>query len=186
MCSCMYAYWCRNVFITDRHAQKTADLRNFDHIQVTYGKENYNKKCKKKCASTHAILTPGNKSLTALSLNGMNCTGYKPLDEMVGWHHQFNGHELGQTGRQWGARKPGALQSMALWRVGLDLVNEQQASIWRKSHSFRFERLHLKHKHKLPVQDRCTILDAWGWCTGTTQGDGVGAPRLIWGNIWLL
>ena len=26
----------------------------------------------------------------------------------------------------------------------------------------------------LPVQVRCTILDAWGWCTGTTQKDGMG------------
>ena len=24
------------------------------------------------------------------------------------------------------------------------------------------------------VQVRCTILDAWGWCTGMTQRDGVG------------
>ena len=28
--------------------------------------------------------------------------------------------------------------------------------------------------HELPVQVRCTILDAWGWCTGTTQRDGMG------------
>ena len=28
--------------------------------------------------------------------------------------------------------------------------------------------------NELPVQVRCTILDAWGWCTGTTQGDGMG------------
>ena len=27
---------------------------------------------------------------------------------------------------------------------------------------------------ELPVQVRCTILDAWGWCTGTTQRDGMG------------
>ena len=26
----------------------------------------------------------------------------------------------------------------------------------------------------LLVQVRCTILDAWGWCTGTTEGYGVG------------
>ena len=26
----------------------------------------------------------------------------------------------------------------------------------------------------LPAQVRCTLLDAWGWCTGTTQWDGVG------------
>ena len=26
----------------------------------------------------------------------------------------------------------------------------------------------------LPVQVRCMILDAWGWCTGITQRDGMG------------
>ena len=26
----------------------------------------------------------------------------------------------------------------------------------------------------MPVQVWCTILDAWGWCTGTTQRDGMG------------
>ena len=29
----------------------------------------------------------------------------------------------------------------------------------------------------MPVQVRCTILDAWGWCTGTTQRDGKGRER---------
>ena len=24
------------------------------------------------------------------------------------------------------------------------------------------------------AKDRCTILEAWGWCTGTTRGDGMG------------
>ena len=28
--------------------------------------------------------------------------------------------------------------------------------------------------NEMPVQVRCTILDAWGWCTGTTQRDGMG------------
>ena len=27
---------------------------------------------------------------------------------------------------------------------------------------------------KCEVQVRCTILDAWGWCTGTTQRNGMG------------
>jgi len=26
----------------------------------------------------------------------------------------------------------------------------------------------------MPVQVKCMILDAWGWCTGTTQRDGMG------------
>jgi len=43
----------------------------------------------------------------------------------------------------------------------------------------RFGRVTLKHveyhvRNELPVQVRCAILDAWGWCTGTTQRDGVG------------
>ena len=29
-------------------------------------------------------------------------------------------------------------------------------------------------RNELPVQVRCTILDAWGLCTGTTQRDGTG------------
>jgi len=32
-----------------------------------------------------------------------------------------------------------------------------------------------------PVQVRCTILDAWGWCTGTTQRDGMGMEE---GSRW--
>ena len=39
-------------------------------------------------------------------------------DEMVGWHHQLNGHESEQT--------PGMLQSMGLQRVGHNFVIEQQ------------------------------------------------------------
>ena len=40
-------------------------------------------------------------------------------------------------------------------------------------------RMALKHVkyhvwNELPVQVQCTILDAWGWCTGTTQRDGMG------------
>ena len=32
----------------------------------------------------------------------------------------------------------------------------------------------IKKKYKLPVQVRCRIQDAWGWCTGMTQRDGIG------------
>ena len=43
----------------------------------------------------------------------------------------------------------------------------------------RLGRMALKHVkyhvlNELPVQVRCTILDAWGWCTGMTQRDGMG------------
>ena len=44
-----------------------------------------------------------------------------PEDEMVGWHHQFNGHELVQT-----PGKPGVLQSRVSQRVGHNWATEQQ------------------------------------------------------------
>jgi len=50
-------------------------------------------------------------------------------DEIAGWHHRFNEHELGRTSRweAWcAAGKPGVLQSMGFHRVGHDLVTEQQ------------------------------------------------------------
>ena len=42
-------------------------------------------------------------------------------DEMVGWHHQFNGHKFKQTlGDSEGQRsKPGVLQSVGSQRVRL-------------------------------------------------------------------
>jgi len=48
--------------------------------------------------------------------------------EMVGWHHQFNGHELGQTARdgKGHGRLVCCMQSMGSQRVGHDLPNEQQ------------------------------------------------------------
>ena len=45
-------------------------------------------------------------------------------DEMVGWHHWYNGHELGQTSREWSTRRPVELQSMGLQRVGHDWTTE--------------------------------------------------------------
>ena len=46
---------------------------------------------------------------------------------MVGWYHQFNGRELGQTLEKWrGTGRSGVLQSMGLQRVRRDLATEQQ------------------------------------------------------------
>ena len=47
-------------------------------------------------------------------------------DEMVGWHHQLNGNEFEQTGRQWRTGKPGVLQSMGSQKAEHDLVTKQQ------------------------------------------------------------
>ena len=40
-------------------------------------------------------------------------------DEMVGWHHQLDGHEFEQTPED-GEGKPGVLQSMGSQRVRHD------------------------------------------------------------------
>ena len=45
-------------------------------------------------------------------------------DEMVGWHHQLNGHELVSSGSWWWTGRPGVLQSMGSQRVGQNRVTE--------------------------------------------------------------
>ena len=46
-------------------------------------------------------------------------------DEMVGWHHQLDGHEFEQAPRRlWRTEKPGMLQSMGSPRLGHDWVIE--------------------------------------------------------------
>ena len=48
-------------------------------------------------------------------------------DEMVGWHHQLNGHEFwASSGRWWRTGKPGVLQRMGSQRGGHDWATEQQ------------------------------------------------------------
>ena len=50
-------------------------------------------------------------------------------EEMAGWHHQFNGHELGQTLREVRDREAsvsGMLQSRGSQRVIHNLAAEQQ------------------------------------------------------------
>ena len=52
-------------------------------------------------------------------------------------------------------------------------------TLWERESVGRFGRTALKHVkyhvwNETPVQVRCTILDAWGWCTGMTQWDGMG------------
>ena len=32
----------------------------------------------------------------------------------------------------------------------------------------------ISYMNESPVQVRCMILNAWGWCTGKTQRDGMG------------
>ena len=59
---------------------------------------------------------------------------------------------------------------------GLECKSKKSRDIWLLG---RFGRVTLKHveyhvRNELPVQVRCAILDAWGWCTGTTQRDGMG------------
>jgi len=51
-------------------------------------------------------------------------------------------------------------------------------TLWERERVRRFGRMALKHVkyhvgNELPVQVRCTMLDAWGWCTGTAQRDGM-------------
>ena len=50
-------------------------------------------------------------------------------EEMVGWHHQFNGRWVwANSGKWWRTGKPGMLQSMGLQRVRHNSATEQQVS----------------------------------------------------------
>ena len=52
-------------------------------------------------------------------------------------------------------------------------------TLWSRARGGWFGRMALKHVlyhigNKSPVQVQCRIQDAWGWCTGMTQRDGLG------------
>ena len=52
-------------------------------------------------------------------------------------------------------------------------------TLWERERVGRFGRMAMKHVkyhvgNELPVQIRCMMLDACGWCTGTTQRDSMG------------
>ena len=50
-------------------------------------------------------------------------------------------------------------------------------TLWERARVGWFGRMELKHVYHMwnesPVQIRCMIQDAWGWCTGMTQWDGM-------------
>ena len=53
----------------------------------------------------------------------------------------------------------------------LDSVGEGEGGmIWENGIEIRI----ISYMEESPVQVRCTIPDAWGWCTGMTQRDGMG------------
>ena len=49
---------------------------------------------------------------------------FSSLYEMVGWHHQLNGHEFEQALGVGDGGKPGVLQSLGLQRVGHNCMTE--------------------------------------------------------------
>ena len=52
----------------------------------------------------------------------------------------------------------------------MDSVGEGEGGkIWENG----IETCIISCRNESPVHVRCTILDAWGWCTGTTQRDGM-------------
>ena len=63
----------------------------------------------------------------------------------------------------------------------MDSVGEGEGGmIWENG----IETCIISYMNESPVQVQCTILDAWGWCTGTTQRDGMGWGRREEGSGW--
>ena len=62
-------------------------------------------------------------------------------DEMVGWHHQLNGHEFQiSSGTWWWTGKPGIEQSMRWQRAGHDWVTELNYLL-----RIKYIEAHIKH-----------------------------------------
>ena len=52
-------------------------------------------------------------------------------DEMVGWHHQLNGHELWESSRSWWwTGNPAILKSIGSQRVGHDMTEQLNWTFW--------------------------------------------------------
>ena len=66
---------------------------------------------------------------------------------------------------------PGLISFRMDW---LDLFAVQRTLKSLLQHHSEVVTSYKKRNVELPVQVRCTILDAWGWCTGTTQRDRMG------------
>ena len=72
-------------------------------------------------------------------------------DEMIGWHHQLNGHVWVSSGSWWWTVRPGVLQSMGSQRVGHNWATElnwtEPASLLQQplAHTFITVTVHILH-----------------------------------------
>ena len=51
----------------------------------------------------------------------------------------------------------------------------KKVALSEKKIYFKLKMVMTSHQSRF---NACTILDAWGWCTGTTQRDGMGGRRV--------
>ena len=103
---------------------------------------------------------------------------------LYSWHHCTISKLIIQYSESW------EIEKMKKKKKGYSLGPEKTK--WRLFHiylnslNFNFLKKSIIYKRGLhhtllPVQVRCKILDAWGWCTGTTQTDGMGREE---GSGW--
>ena len=102
-------------------------------------------------------------------------------DEMVGWHHRLDGHELEQVGSWWWTEKPGVLQSM----VSHSWATKQQQ--WTTAHqapvSMGFPRqntgvsCHLLHQGVSLNQGSNSSLCIGRWMSHLIHWSHLGSPH---------
>ena len=97
---------------------------------------------------------------------------------LVHWDDPEGGYREGGGGR--------VQDGEHVWRIHVDIWQNQYNIVKLKNKlkenfftHILFKDTYEKHvkyhvRNELPAQVRCTMLDAWGWCTGTTQRDGMG------------
>ena len=82
-------------------------------------------------------------------------------DEMVGWHHRFNGHEVGQTLGD--GEEQGSLECCSPWvRKELDTteqLNKNKESLACCSQALRLQRI----RHDLATEQQQHKSHLWKW-----------------------
>ena len=97
----------------------------------------------------------------------------KGVTEMIGWHHQLNGHEFEQTPEVSGGQKSLACCSLCWCRVRYDLVTEQQQPLVITSASL----LSVKVTQSCPTL--CDLHGLYSPWNSPSQNTAVGSLSLL-------
>ena len=164
-----FELWCWRRLLRVPWAARRSNLPILKEINPEYSLEGLMLKLKLQCFGYLTKCWLIGKDPDCGKVWGKEEKGVKE-DEMVGWHHQLNGHEFEQTLK--GGKEQGSLVCYSSWgsqKVGCDLVTEQQL-LWYNSFQSASPRYFLETVH--PITLPCALLM---WITSSISS-----------NLWCL